>query len=319
MLPKEGAVRSAVVRCPCPACARRCAACSPIPSRTGSTPGHQLPRPPASSRTGVHQMQQLPSPRVVRVLRTVPFRTPLGTASPSRVRLERHRTGWFTGHPRWRQADAGAGPDESSDRVRWSMGFTCTCTPAGASWVQQAARIRGFGNSHRRCRWQSFRSTTASPQRIRSRPEPRSLTPSCRAYGDPHLVTSTQVEVWFPAQCYPGLDPEQRRDPVISPLYADLAGLPPARFVVGTNDPLLDDTLHGGTLASGGKPRRTRCRRRSLPRFHCLPADRGPTRAGPVPRAPLRTCECRSRMADPPIVGPARHRDPRTRSDPVHQ
>ena len=40
-----------------------------------------------------------------------------------------------------------------------------------------------------------------------------------------------------------GVAPEDRRRPDISPLYADLRGLPPARFVVGTQDPLLDDTL----------------------------------------------------------------------------
>jgi acetyl esterase/lipase len=39
----------------------------------------------------------------------------------------------------------------------------------------------------------------------------------------------------------PGPD-EVRRDPAISPLYADLAGLPPAIFVVGMLDPLIDDS-----------------------------------------------------------------------------
>jgi acetyl esterase/lipase len=42
---------------------------------------------------------------------------------------------------------------------------------------------------------------------------------------------------------YPGLTAEQRRVPGISPLYADLAGLPPALFSVGTADALIDDTL----------------------------------------------------------------------------
>ena len=36
---------------------------------------------------------------------------------------------------------------------------------------------------------------------------------------------------------------DDRKHPDISPLYADLTGLPPALFTVGTLDPLLDDTL----------------------------------------------------------------------------
>lgn len=40
----------------------------------------------------------------------------------------------------------------------------------------------------------------------------------------------------------PGMTEEERRDPAISPLYADLSGLPPALFVVGTKDMLLEDS-----------------------------------------------------------------------------
>ena len=40
-----------------------------------------------------------------------------------------------------------------------------------------------------------------------------------------------------------GRSGDQLRDPAISPLFADLSGLPPALFTVGTVDPLLDDTL----------------------------------------------------------------------------
>jgi len=39
-----------------------------------------------------------------------------------------------------------------------------------------------------------------------------------------------------------GISDDARRQPALSPLYADLTGLPPALFIVGTADPLIDDT-----------------------------------------------------------------------------
>jgi acetyl esterase/lipase len=70
-----------------------------------------------------------------------------------------------------------------------------------------------------------------------------SMTPSQRLWGERNLVLSTPIIRWFADQFLPGVPPEERRDPDISPLYADLAGMPPAIFTVGTQDPLLDDTL----------------------------------------------------------------------------
>ncbi len=70
-----------------------------------------------------------------------------------------------------------------------------------------------------------------------------SMTPSQRRWGERNLVLSTPIILWFAEQFLPGLDREARRDPDISPLYADLSGMPPAIFTIGTADPLLDDTL----------------------------------------------------------------------------
>jgi len=66
-----------------------------------------------------------------------------------------------------------------------------------------------------------------------------SATPSQRSSG-PFLVLDTKAMEWFYDQYVPR---EQRRDPDVSPLYADLRNLPPALFTVGTGDPLLDDSL----------------------------------------------------------------------------
>jgi acetyl esterase/lipase len=68
-------------------------------------------------------------------------------------------------------------------------------------------------------------------------------TPSARAWGDRNLVLSRPIMDWFNDQYVPGVTVEQLREPALSPLYADLRELPPARFAVGTLDPLLDDTL----------------------------------------------------------------------------
>lgn len=60
----------------------------------------------------------------------------------------------------------------------------------------------------------------------------------------------------FFTECYlPGRTDDDRRDPAVSPAFADLRGMPPARFSVGTADHLLDDTLMmaGRYLAAGNE------------------------------------------------------------------
>ena len=67
-------------------------------------------------------------------------------------------------------------------------------------------------------------------------------TPSRRLRADTLVLTDAGM-TWFTDNFLPDRSAEQRRDPDISPLYADLRGLPPALFTVGTADPLLDDSL----------------------------------------------------------------------------
>jgi acetyl esterase/lipase len=69
-----------------------------------------------------------------------------------------------------------------------------------------------------------------------------------RPHGGPDLLDPEDIE--FLTECYlPGLTPEERRAPDISPAYADLRGLPPMFMSVGTCDHLLDDTLLLATRA----------------------------------------------------------------------
>jgi acetyl esterase/lipase len=70
-----------------------------------------------------------------------------------------------------------------------------------------------------------------------------SRTPSQRGVG---IAPGTDIldGTGFPLDLFlPEMPDEQRRHPDVSPLYANLGGMPPALFSVGTNDHLLDDTL----------------------------------------------------------------------------
>jgi acetyl esterase/lipase len=80
-----------------------------------------------------------------------------------------------------------------------------------------------------------------------------SMTPSQRLWGERDLVLSTPVIAWLVD--FFVSDRARRRDPDVSPLYADLTGMPPALFTVGTLDPLLDDSLflHARWIAAGGR------------------------------------------------------------------
>ena len=68
-----------------------------------------------------------------------------------------------------------------------------------------------------------------------------------RNFSKPLVLTPKIMDKYMDA-FLPGVSPEDRKDPSMSPFYKDLTGLnlPPALFTCGTEDCLLDDTLMMG-------------------------------------------------------------------------
>lgn len=66
-----------------------------------------------------------------------------------------------------------------------------------------------------------------------------SLTPSMRQAEATPVIDRSKIEAMVSAFC----GTTDVRDPALSPLYADLANLPPALISIATHDPLLDDSL----------------------------------------------------------------------------
>jgi acetyl esterase len=81
------------------------------------------------------------------------------------------------------------------------------------------------------------------------------MTPSQINYGEENLFISTPMIEWCNDHYVPQI--EKRRDPDVSPIYAELSHMPPALFTVGTLDPFLDDTLfmYARWLAAGNQTR----------------------------------------------------------------
>lgn len=79
------------------------------------------------------------------------------------------------------------------------------------------------------------------------------LTPSAANWGARNMILSTPTLRWF-QENLTGPDADLS-DPELSPLNADLSGMPPALFQCGTVDPLIDDTLIMAArwVAAGGE------------------------------------------------------------------
>jgi acetyl esterase/lipase len=82
-------------------------------------------------------------------------------------------------------------------------------------------------------------------------------TPSAMGIGsDPETDILDPEDIRFMVEQFaPGMSTDERRHPDLSPLYADLRGMPPALFMVGTADHLVDDTLFfaGRWLLAGNR------------------------------------------------------------------
>jgi acetyl esterase/lipase len=99
-----------------------------------------------------------------------------------------------------------------------------------------------------------------------------SMTPSQRNWGERNLILSTPIIEWFGDQFLSGIDAEARRDPEISPLYADLRDMPPALFTVGNLDPLLDDSLFmEARWSAAGAPTELRVWPEAIHGFNAFP------------------------------------------------
>ena len=134
---------------------------------------------------------------------------------------------------------------------------------AAARWLIEEGRTE-FGTSNLTIGGESAGAHLAGLTLLRLREEGQSvlraanlmygyfdlaMTPSARR-AEAAPVVNRDALAMMSACFLAGADPH---DPSVSPLYADLTGLPPTLFTVGTLDPLLDDSLfmHARWQAAG--------------------------------------------------------------------
>jgi acetyl esterase len=194
-------------------------------------------------------------------------------AEPAAVFVHVHGGGWTIG--------SAAGQDAALERIVANTGMTVASVdyrlapehpyPAGLDDCEQAVHwliehaATEFGTSRLLIGGESAGANLALCTLLRvQRTNPGALsaaalyygnydvtmTPSQRQAESGFLITTGSLD-WFYDQYMP--DRARRDDPDVSPLYADLHGLPPVILAVGTADSLVDDTtfLASRLLAAG--------------------------------------------------------------------
>ena len=226
-----------------------------------------FPLPPESPHASTLEIE---APQgIVRVRIYMPAGAPKG------VYLHIHGGGWTLGSPREN--------DGSNDRIVTRTGWAVVSVQyrlapehpypaapddceAAALWLAREAQAR-FGTTRLVIGGESAGGNLAAATLVRLRDRhglapfagailtagcfDLRLSPSARQFGDTPLVLNTADIHRFVAYYLAGGGSAEDAD--VSPLLADLAGLPPALFLVGTRDALLDDTLFmaGRWLAAG--------------------------------------------------------------------
>jgi acetyl esterase/lipase len=139
---------------------------------------------------------------------------------------------------------------------------------AAAVWLAKSVRSE-FGGTALAIGGESAGATLAVPVlvRMRDRHGFTGFHAANLSYGN-YDTSMTPSQIWIGArryligtedirQCSNAYAPDvsQRRNPDMSALYAELSGLPPALFSVGTLDPFLDDSLfvHARWIAAGNE------------------------------------------------------------------
>lgn len=216
-----------------------------------------FPLPPESKRAHV---ETIPGPRG-----PIPLRILMPDGAPKGVYLHIHGGGWTLGSARENE--------NLTDRIATNCGLAVVSVdyrlapeepyPAGpddceaaALWLVKEGQNR-FGTTRFAIGGESGGATLAVTTLVRLRDRhdltPFSavnltagcfdlrLTPSVRNWGDlPLVLNRSDIERFV--ENYLRLE-GRAEDPDVSPLLANLKGLPKALFIVGSRDPLVDDTL----------------------------------------------------------------------------